>query len=70
MYIYSLLCAVGNLTADNIVVTGGKVTEVIPVPHTYDFFVWLQVSSGAGSLHIALTSGEALYNFPGVHQPT
>ena len=66
-YIYSIPCAVGNLTADEIVVTGGKVTEIIPVPHTYYFFVWLQVDSGAGSLHIAVNSGEALNKFLSVH---
>ena len=67
MNAHSVLCAVGNLTADEIVVTGGKVAEIIPVPHTYDFFVWFQVNPGAGSLHIAVTSGEALNKFLNVH---
>ena len=49
---------VTNLTVDQILVTGGTVTEIIPVPDTYDYFVWVGVIPGAAALHIALAPGE------------
>ena len=55
-----LLIAVGNLTADQILLTGGTVTEIIPVPDTHDYFVWVEVTPGVAALHIALTPGTYL----------
>ena len=52
------MCAVTNLTADEIMVTGGTVAEIIPVPDTFDYFVWIKVNFGAASLAIALMPGE------------
>ena len=53
-------CAVTNLTADEILVTGGTVTQtqIAPVPNTFDYLVKVQVNPGAASLAIALTPGE------------
>ena len=50
-----------NLTADEILVTGGMVTYITPVPGTFDYFVKVGVNPGVASLAIALTPGEGPY---------
>lgn len=50
----------GNFSADDILLNGGTVTEIIPVPDTYEYFVWVQVTSGTASLHIAINPGAPL----------
>ena len=57
---FTLFCAVGNFSADDILLNGGTVTEIIPVPDTYEYFVWVQVTSGIASLHIAINPGAPL----------
>ena len=52
------VCAVTNLAADEILLTGGTVYEIIPVPDTFDYFVWVEVNPGAASLAIALVPGK------------
>ncbi len=50
----------GNFSADDILLNGGTVAEIIPVPDTYEYFVWVQVTSGTASLHIAINPGAPL----------
>ena len=52
------MCAVTNLTADDILLTGGVVTNIAPVSNTYDYLVWVRADPGAASLAIAVTPGE------------
>lgn len=49
--------AVTNFTADDILLTGGTVSEIIPVPDTVDYFVWVQVTPGVAALNIAMVPG-------------
>ena len=46
-----------SFTADDLIVTGGSVFEVIPVQHTNDYFVWLAVNPGAGAFSVVIKSG-------------
>ncbi|BDA51169.1 probable receptor-like protein kinase At1g30570 at N-terminal half [Coccomyxa sp. Obi] len=48
---------VTSFTADDLIVTGGSVFEVIPVQHTNDYFVWLAVTPGAASFSVVIKSG-------------
>lgn len=48
-----------SFSADDLIVTGGSVFEVIPVQHTNDYFVWLAIAPGAGSFGVSIKSGES-----------
>ncbi len=49
--------AVTNFTADDVLLTGGTVSEIIPVPDTFEYFVWVQVTPGVAALNVALVPG-------------
>ena len=57
---FQLFCTVGNFSAEDILLTGGTVTEVIPVPDTFEYFVWVAVTPGVASLRIAVNPGMPL----------
>ena len=48
-----------NLTADDILLTGGTVTNITQVFNTYDYLVYVRANPGVASLAIAVTPGEA-----------
>ena len=52
------MCAVTNLTADDILLTGGTVTNITHVSNSYDYLVWVRADPGVASLAIAVTPGE------------
>lgn len=54
-------CAVTSFTAEDLIVTGSSVFEVIPVQHTNDFFVWLAVTPGTGSFSVVIKSGTYIH---------
>lgn len=49
-----------SFSADDVIVRGGAVSEVLTVPNTNttQYFVWVAVISGTGSFSIAIRPGK------------
>ena len=50
-------CAVVNFTAANLIITGGSVLSITPVPLLSEYLVWIKVTAGLGVVAIAIDTG-------------